>query len=241
MSTKNKAYYYVTGGKGGIGKSTVALALTDYLASYGQVLLIDTDPTNADSSASYKDGKDANVTAIRANIRSEDSSGQIDPSGLFETLNKAESEAVNSVVVDAPAGDSNLLANAGEVITSACKQAGIQSYFVWLVDSNDRTPVNALHAAWDSIKDADKIVLVKNYRKGNNFEFFDGSKTIAGITSASNVQIIDLPKFASRIEEHLRIERMTFAEVATKTPLGNRVEGARLRTQLHQIFKAAGL
>ena len=24
MSTKNKAYYYVTGGKGGIGKSTVA-------------------------------------------------------------------------------------------------------------------------------------------------------------------------------------------------------------------------
>lgn len=237
----SKQYIYVTGGKGGIGKSTVALAITDYLATYGQVLLIDTDPVNSDSSASYKEGKDANVSAIRANIRSEDSSGQIDPSGLIETLNKAESNGAEYIVVDAPAGDSTLLANAGEIITGACSQAGIKSVFLWVVDSNDRTAVNALHLSWDSIKNADKIILIKNYRNGNNFEFFDNANAMKVINSASNVQTIDLPKFASRIVEHIRIDRMTFAEVATKTPLGNRVEGARLRTQLHQIFKAAGL
>ena len=236
-----KTYIYVTGGKGGIGKSTMAQAITDYKAETGRVLLVDTDPTNADSSASYKDGKDANVRAIRQNIRSEDSSGQIDSSGLINTLNLAESEDVETIIIDAPAGDSTLLANAGEIITSACKQAGIKSVFVWLVDSNDRTPVNALHASWSAIKDSDQILLVKNFRKGNNFEFFDGSKTMEEIRSAKNVQIIELPKIASRIEEHLRIERMTFKEIATKTPLGNRVEGERLRAELHNTLKTAGL
>jgi hypothetical protein len=236
-----KTYIYVTGGKGGIGKSTIAQAITDYKAETGRVLLVDTDPTNADSSASYKDGKDANVRAIREKIRSEDSSGQIDSSGLINTLNLAESEDVETIIIDAPAGDSTLLANAGEIITSACKQAGIKSVFVWLVDSNDRTPVNALHASWSAIKDADQILLVKNFRKGNNFEFFDGSKAMEEIKAAKNVQIIELPKIASRIEEHLRIERMTLKEIATKTPLGNRVEGARLRAELHNTLKTAGI
>ena len=236
-----KTYIYVTGGKGGIGKSTIAQAITDYKAETGRVLLVDTDPTNADSSASYKDGKDANVRAIREKIRSEDSSGQIDSSGLINTLNLAESEDVETIIIDAPAGDSTLLANAGEIITSACKQAGIKSVFVWLVDSNDRTPVNALHASWDAIKDADQILIVKNFRKSNNFEFFDGSKAMEEIKAAKNVQIIELPKIASRIEEHLRIERMTLKEIATKTPLGNRVEGARLRAELHNTLKTAGI
>lgn len=236
-----KTYIYVTGGKGGIGKSTMTQVLTDYKAETGRVLLVDTDPTNADSSASYKDGKDANVRAIRERIRSEDSSGQIDASGLMNTLNLADSEDVETIVIDAPAGDSMLLANAGEIITSACKQSGIKSVFVWLIDSNDRTPVNALHASWSAIKDADQILLVKNFRKGNNFEFFDNSNAMEEITTAKNVQIIELPKIASRIEEHLRIERMTFKEIAKKTPLGNRVEGARLRAQLHDMLKIAGL
>jgi hypothetical protein len=61
------------------------------------------------------------------------------------------------------------------------------------------------------------------------------------IRAAKNVQIIELPKIASRIEEHLRIERMTLKEIATKTPLGNRVEGARLRAELHNTLKTAGL
>ncbi|GAB1393633.1 hypothetical protein MASR1M60_17970 [Rhodocyclaceae bacterium] len=116
------------------------------------------------------------MRAIRARIRSEDSTGQVDTSGLIETLNLADTETATAIVVDAPAGDSVLLTEAGTVITGACKQAGIKSVFVWLVDANDRTPVNALHAAWGSIKEADQILLVKNNRKSNSFEFFDGTQ-----------------------------------------------------------------
>ncbi len=239
--TTNKKYIYVTGGKGGIGKSTFTLALVDYMAQQGKVLLIDADPVNADSSAAYKEGKETNVRAIRAKVRAEDTSGQIDASGLIETLNMADKEEVETTIVDAPAGDSTLLISAGSIITEACKQVGMESIFVWLVDSTDRTPVNALHGAWEAIKDANKILIVKNYRKGTNFDFFDNSKTIANINEAKNVQTIDLPKIASRLEEHMRIDRMTWKEIATDTPIGNRVEGQRIRKAMHDTLKEVGL
>ena len=237
----NKKYIYVTGGKGGIGKSTFTLALVDYMSQQGKVLLIDTDPVNADSSAAYKEGKDTNVRAIRAKVRAEDTSGQVDASGLIETLNIADNEEAITIIVDAPAGDSTLLISAGKIITEACKQVGMESIFVWLVDSTDRTPVNALHGAWEAIKDANKILIVKNYRKGTNFDFFDNSKTIANINEAKNVQTIDLPKIASRLEEHMRIDRMTWKEIATDTPIGNRVEGQRMRKAMHDTLKEIGL
>ncbi|MCL6486485.1 MAG: AAA family ATPase [Janthinobacterium lividum] len=237
----NKKYIYVTGGKGGIGKSTFTLALVDYMAQQGKVLLIDADPVNADSSAAYKEGKETNVRAIRAKVRAEDTSGQIDASGLIETLNMADKDEAITTIVDAPAGDSTLLISAGSIITEACKQVGMESIFVWLVDSTDRTPVNALHGAWEAIKDANKILIVKNYRKGTNFDFFDNSKTIANINEAKNVQTIDLPKIASRLEEHMRIDRMTWKEIATDTPIGNRVEGQRIRKAMHDTLKEVGL
>ncbi len=242
MSNKlKKSYIYVTGGKGGIGKSTFSLAIVDYKAQHEKVLLIDTEPINADSSAAYKDGKEANVRAIRARIRSEDSSGQIDASGLIETLNTADKDETSVIVVDAPAGDSTLLISAGTLITEACRLSSMQSVIVWLVDSTDRTPVNALNSAWEAIKDADKILLVKNYRKGTNFDFFDNSKTMSVINTAKNVQTIDLPKIASRIEEHIRIDRMTWKEIATNTPIGNRVEGQRMRKAMHDSLKEVDL
>lgn len=241
LNKVSKTYCYISGCKGGIGKSLFSVILADYKSVNGSVLLIDTDPTNPDSSACYKNGKEANVRTLRTKILFEDSSGQSDCSGLIETINLAEAENSETIIVDAPAGDSMLLMNAGKLIIDACQQAQMRSVFIWMIDSHDRTPVNALHAAWPSISKADLILLVKNCRKGTNFDYFDNSKIMESIIAAKNVKSIDLPKIASRIEEHLRIDRMTWSEIATKTPLGNRVEGARLRQVFHETLTQAGL
>ncbi len=113
--------------------------------------------------------------------------------------------------------------------------------FFWLIDTIDRTAVNSLHASWNAIKCADQIFLVKNLRNGNNFEFFDGSTTIRNIMSENNVRTVIMPKFASRIVKNLRIDRMTWEEIATITPTANRVEGQRLRSLFHATFKTAGI
>lgn len=237
-----RTYIYVTGGKGGVGKSLVSLSITDYLsATKRSVLLIDADPTNSDSSACYKPGKDAQVRIMRARIRSEDVSGQIDSSGLIETLNVAETDAADVIVVDSPAGDTALIEEAGTIISQACKQAHLKSIIVFVIDSNDRTAQNALNAIWSSIQDADLILLVKNNRKGCDFEFFEQSKIYATLRSADNVKTINFPKIASRLETHLKIDRMTWAEIATVTPIGNRIEGARVRDILHRTFESVGL
>lgn len=237
-----KTYIYVTGGKGGIGKSMQTLAMVDYLAEQGKkILLLDADPVNGDSSANYKNGKQDGVTCERVQLRSEDASGQIDASGLQDTLNKTESTKANTVIVDAPAGDSTLLVEAGSIIVAGCSMLGAQSVIVWMVDSVDRTAINALAAAWESIKDANMILLVKNHRKGNNFDCFDGSKAVAGILAAPNVKVIDMPKIASRLEHHFRIDRKTLKEVATEAPMGDRVEAVRVRKLFSDTLKGVGL
>ncbi len=237
-----KTYIYVTGGKGGIGKSMKAIAIIDYLAENGKtVLLLDSDPVNGDSSASYKNGKQDGVTCERVQLRSEDASGQIDASGLQDTLNKAESTKADIVLVDAPAGDSILLKDAGSIIVAGCEMLGFKSVIVWMVDSVDRTAINALSEAWESIKDANMILLVKNHRKGNNFECFDGSKSVNQILESPNIKVIDMPKIAARLEPHIRIDRKTFKEIATSGPIGDRVEAVRIRKVFHETLKGAGL
>ena len=45
----NAPIYYVGGSKGGVGKSLMAFALIDYLASHGnKILLIESDNSNPD-------------------------------------------------------------------------------------------------------------------------------------------------------------------------------------------------
>lgn len=237
-----KTYIYVTGGKGGIGKSTQALAMVDYFAEQGKtVLLLDADPVNGDSSANYKNEKQDGVTCERVRLRSEDASGQIDASGLQDTLSTLESTTANIVLVDAPAGDSTLLIEAGSIIVAGCEMLGAKSVIVWMVDSVDRTAINALSAAWESIKDASQILLVKNHRKGNNFDCFDGSKSVNKILESPNVKVIDMPKLAARLEQHMRIDRKTFKEIATVAPMGDRVEAVRVRKILHATHSGVGL
>jgi hypothetical protein len=101
--------------------------------------------------------------------------------------------------------------------------------------------MNVLNAIWAAIQDADLVLLVKNNRKGTDFEHFDQSKIVGLIRLFKNVKIVDFPKIASRLETHLRIDRMTWAEVASLTPIGNRVEGARVREILYRTFTSVGL
>jgi len=236
-----KSYVYVSGGKGGIGKSLMAITLVDYMLNSGPVTLVDGDHINGDSSSVFKNKDDTSVSIHRIQIRVEDATGQTDVSGIGQSINFMEQEEQHSVVVDAPAGDTVLLTSAGDLIIDACLETGYQSVFVWLVDSNDRTPANVLHQTWESLKRANKILLVKNLRKGNNFDYFDNSEFVKRILTESNVSTIELPKLALRLEENIRIDRMNWSDLATKTPLGTRVEANRLRKLLHSSLEGAGL
>lgn len=248
-----KIYIYVTGGKGGIGKSMETLAIVDFYAEQGiEVLLLDADPTNGDSSASYKvkkekdevtvaANKQENVSTERVMVRSEDASGQIDASGLMDTLNKANESKAQVTIVDAPAGDSTLLRDAGSIIVAACNEMKTKSVIVWMVNSNDRTAINALSKSWESIKGADTILIVKNHKDGSDFQCFLESKAMVDILSSKNIKMIDMPKVAARLVKLVREDRKTFKELATTTSIGDKVEAIRMRKVFADSLKGAGL
>ena len=204
-----KTYVYVTGGKGGIAKSTTALAIADFKAQSGKVLLLDSDPTNADSSTPYKAGKDENVQAMRIQLRSEDADGQIDTGGLSNSLNLAMETDAETIIVDAPAGDTLLLVEAGDIITEACREAKIKSVIVWLVVASTEQPLIACAKRGISSKRADLVLIVKTLKEGNNFDFFDESPVTIDILKSANVKMIEVPLFAKRLGVHLKIDRMT--------------------------------
>ncbi|WP_293638655.1 hypothetical protein [Polaromonas sp.] len=233
-----KTYVYATGGKGGVGKSLMSMLFADYLAMTKDVLLIDTDMTNSDCYAVYKNGKQSNIECKVQQLRSEDTSGQVDVSGLMATFDDDR----ECVVVDAPAGDTVLLSNAGGAIAEMCAEYKAKSTIAWMVDSADRTGVNALNAAIEQIKSVDLILLIRNYKTSSDFDFFENSKTIEKIKALGNVRIIDLPKVASRITQRIRIDRASFAQMcSTDTPVGDRVEARRIRALMHRTLENVGL
>ncbi|ABM40233.1 nucleotide-binding protein [Polaromonas naphthalenivorans] len=233
-----KNYIYVTGGKGGIGKSFVSMLVADYMATKEQVLLIDTDMTNSDCNAVYKDKKQSTIECNVQQLRSEDTSGQVDTSGLLSTFNVDR----ECVVVDAPAGDTVLLANAGSMINEMCQEYKAKSVIVWLADSGDQNAVNGLNAVFEQIKNVDLILIVKNFKSSTDFDLLDKSNTLTKFKSLPNCHVVDFPKIAARITKRVRTDKNSFVEmISENTPIGDRVEARRVRSLMHKVFEEAGL
>lgn len=232
-----KRFIYVTGGKGGIGKSFVSSIITDCAVDHGNALLIDTDTINADSSTPYKVHPQEGVAIGYGRIRSEDADGQVDTSGLMDVLTASAECGADTVIVDAPAGETLTLETGGSIIHEVCRQLGATSIIVWIVDSADRTAINALAKAWEGVKGADLLVIVKNNRSGNNFDAFDDNETTKrNLSTMKNVAVIDLPKTAQRLMESWKLDRQTINELTTTAPIGNRVEAQRMRRQFVELF-----
>lgn len=233
-----KNYVYVTGGKGGIGKSFMSMLVADYMATKNDVLLFDTDMTNSDCNAVYKNNKQSTIECKVQQLRSEDTSGQVDTSGFLSTFNIDR----ECVVVDAPAGDTVLLANAGSMINDMCNEYKAKSAVVWLADSGDRNAINGLNAVFDQIKNVDLILIMKNFKSSNDFDLLDKSETLAEFVALPNCHVVDFPKIAARITKLVRTERKSFAElVSNSTPMGDRIEARRIRTLMHKLFESVGL
>jgi len=237
----NGQYIYISGSKGGVGKSMFAQVLADCISQHRPVLLIDTDPINAESSTVYADGKAANVRAVHIKVRLEDTRGQTDATSLLATLDASYEDDELTTIVDAPSSDAGLLSMAARIITSSCNNTGRESVFIWLVDSIDKSAVTALQGAWESLTDFDKILIVKNYRNGDRFEYFASSSAVMAIAATGNMQIVAFPKIPSHIEKYMRIDALPLCAITTKTPLGVQMMAKQMRAEIQKTLMSTGL
>lgn len=168
---KTKHIIWVTGGKGGTGKSTFARGLLDtLLANDVEVAAFDGDPDNAQLYRYYKRA-DVNVTRIGIKERK----------GADDIITEMEEVGTDVILVDVPAGGGQILVGLEEEVgfLSAIAEVGYQLTIVTVL-SRIKDSVNQLKLAMDITDGFDvQHVAVRNlyYGDTDKFKFLERSKT----------------------------------------------------------------
>lgn len=166
-----KRIIWITGGKGGTGKSTFARGLLHTLLTAGvTVAAFDGDPDNSQLHRYYKNTADG---VTRIGIQKRD--------GADGIISEMEERGAPIILIDVPAGGGNVLVRLEEDLgfLSALSEVGYGLTMVTVL-SRIKDSVNQLKLAMDITEDDDVAhVAVKNlyYGESQKFRFFDRSKT----------------------------------------------------------------
>ena len=186
QETGNQRVIWITGGKGGVGKSTFSRGLLDVLLDAGvNVAAFDGDPTNAQLFRYYQNVGEG-VQQIDLNQQ-----GEADI-----LLNQMEEGKADIFLVDVAAGGSQTLLDLeGDIgLISEAMDMGYR-YTVVSVMSRIKDSVNLLKASLEMTDDFDvQHVAVKNLYFGacDRFRLFDDSKTKGRLLEAGGM-VLEMP------------------------------------------------
>jgi AAA domain len=215
--------YWIGGDKGGIGKSTVAAALTDHLvASQKKVMLVDTDK-QADLWKTYH--KD--VPSELVNLEEHD-----------EWIRLASIIAANpdsTFVINSAAGCQAHIERSGRRFMNALKALERKMITFWLVDRK-RDSLEALARYLESTPDSEMIA-VRNLYAGaeKKFELFNNSNTKKALEKKGG-KTINFPEVADRVTDAMNRDRLTVEKALTELPFGDRIELEGWREDYRAVF-----
>ena len=184
--------YIVGGGKGGVGKSTVSMALLDVLKNLEseKIFFIETDNENPDV-----------FLAVKEDIPSQAISMKKD--GWQVTFGEAiENNKDANIVVNMGARTTEDLIEHDSVINDVAKELNKEIVVLWCINA-EKECLQSLIGFMDSGINASKIHAVKNTFFGDEDDFvlFDNSK----IKKKLNETVV-FPKLTSKIKNKLSIE-----------------------------------
>ena len=175
---------WITGGKGGVGKSTLARALAHILPSAGvNVALFDGDPENAQLFRFYQNVGDG---VVRTPLAKRD--------GCDDILAVMDEQRPGVVLVDAPAGGSQILLHLQEESGFLSEVAAL-GYAVTVVTviTPVMDSVNMVVQALATTEGHEvQQVVVKNlfFGQPDDFDLFDESKTKVAFDAADGVVLL---------------------------------------------------
>ena len=215
----SKAIFLVGGGKGGVGKSLMSMALLDFLQAGGQEpFLVETDTSVPDVFKTYQ----------------EETAGELvnldEREGWIELVNLVESRADSTIVINTGARNQTGVSNFGRTLSKALGELGRKLVVLWMIDRK-RESLELLSDFMAAIPEAE-VHVVRNLYLGSEkkFELYNGSKMKSGIEGKGS-RSINLPELADRVTDAMNKGRMTIAKATGELSLGDRMELERWREE----------
>jgi hypothetical protein len=237
------------GGKGGVGKTTIALQVADLCAEAGPVLAVDTDPANRHFHTALMEEtspgsgnfvpRRPGVSCFRQRLRAEDSVGRVDPTLCQDMIERVVDAAERFIVVDFPAGDTETTRRCTEIIVESCREAQVRLCVVVAAGAVDPTALDVLKELRPMLIECDRAILAKNTAQATNFDFLESSDLVRALRKQPNFRIIEIERIGERLIEALRVQHVTWQALATSAPMRLRVEGRRLRRNFHAAWRDA--
>lgn len=233
MGRSRKSVFYVTGSKGGVGKSIVAMALTDFLLSRGQepVALIESDLSNPDLAKTC-----GSIVGKCESLELDEAEGWIDLANFCGEWEE------HHIVVNTGARNLRGVERHGRIVRELHR---IERNFValWTINAQ-RDSLELLHdyreAMWDPEQERPlgtiHVVCNSGVNYQKQFKLYEDSDVAKDIEKEGG-KVIVFPTLAKRVADDLYSERIAISEACGAMPFGNRAELNRWRRDVWALFE----
>ena len=225
----NEPIVFVSGSKGGVGKSLTTMALLDYLSQSHKFLkLIDADTNNPDVFRCYGAQTAGEVLDLN------------DVDGWIQLVNTCDASPFKSVVVNTPAQSNESARKYMAILTNALRELARPLVTLWVIN-RQRDSLELLHDYMTNAGGGLVHVVCNGYfGQQAKFELYRNStihETVSGLGGKS----LFLPDLSDRVTDDLYSRRVTMGDAAKQLKLGDRVELQRWRSLVTAMFAEIGL
>ncbi|MBR2207546.1 MAG: protein mobD [Synergistaceae bacterium] len=224
-----RSLYFVTGGKGGVGKSILSMLLVDFLTQYlkKKIILIESDTSNPDVGKTFVNNDDVEVIFLSLD----------NADGWIELVNYCETKDRDIVINFAARSGEAIKKFAGTLIGSL-EELNTALITFWLIN-RQRDSVELLKEYMEAVQGELHVVRNTFYGEPHKFELFNNSKIRSEVEKRGAT--IDCPDLADRVADDLYSGRLSIAKAAVEMPLGNRAELKRWRSIAWKMFDDIGI
>lgn len=216
---------FVGGSKGGVGKSTLSIALIDYLKFKGlETFLIETDTSNPDVYKSYRDLVDSRLINL----------GYSD--GWIDLVNIIEEKKGHTFVINSAARISEEVEKYGRILNDALYNNLRRKFLTLWVINRQRDSLELLKAYMASMPQTELHVIMNLYWGSiEKFTIYESSMAKKKIEEHGGKSLA-FPELADRVTDELNVKRYSICKGISEMPLGNRIELERWRSKCAKMF-----
>ncbi len=214
---------YVGGGKGGVGKSLLSMAIVDYLETRSRPLLfVETEPGNAEIPKAYPD-----IEVVPLDLTTHE--------GWLELIDtSAAADPATYIVINSAGGAMEGVREYGQLLERALPELRRDMIVLW--------PINHQRASLEYMAQFQKalptvavnIIINEHYGRPEKFGLYNDWRESPGVDEPNPGLRFD--NLADRVASQLVIDHMTIADAAAHMSIGNRMEMQRWRGEVAEML-----